>query len=177
MRYELQSIGVWSIIKVGFFFNLVAGFLLGLMAAPFLGAILTIMLSSPWGGQTDVDPTGFSAVTIFVVVPLISAVVFAALNTLLLAILTVVYNLVATLLGGLEFDFRDVENGQSEIEVVEEVPKPEAAAITTPASPDRRPDTPPPPPPVQDAVPPVAPEIKPAQAEVEPAADSNRENS
>ena len=193
MRYELQSIGVWTVIKVSFFFNLVAGFVIGLIGAPFLGTLAAMVMS--FGAMLEgleVDPAESSMGSMFIIVPLVSALVWAFVGTLLMAVLTVIYNLVATMLGGLEFDFRDIEAFREETEMEEELAEPERPAPTATAAPPEQPrqETPPPPPPLKSAgiptpkieaapVPPPPPPPKPEQmasvAEPEKVGDSPSE--
>ena len=41
MRYEIKSIGIWALIKISFFLNLVMGFITGVVYSFFLAAILS----------------------------------------------------------------------------------------------------------------------------------------
>jgi len=105
MRYEIKSIGIWPFIKVSFFFNLVIGFIFGLLYALFAGFIMTIMsqLSEFQPGVFDFEmmepmPIGI----LLVVLPILFAIMGAFFYTIIGVIMVLIYNLVARLVGGYE---------------------------------------------------------------------------
>lgn len=114
MRYEIKSIGMWPFVKVSFFFNLVVGFIFGLLYALFAGFIMTIMsrFSEFQPGGFDFDmmepmPIGI----ILVVLPVLFAIMGAVFYTIIGAILVLIYNLIARLVGGYELDLQLVATG------------------------------------------------------------------
>jgi len=113
MRYEIKSVGMWPFIKVSFFFNLVVGFIFGLLYALFAGFIMTIMsrFSEFQPGSFDFDleplPIGF----MLVVLPILFAIMGAVFYTIIGAILVLIYNLIARLVGGYELDLQLVAAG------------------------------------------------------------------
>ncbi len=184
MRHELQSIGVWSVIKVSFFFNLVAGLLFGLLSAPFIGAFLSGLMASSLFSEFDSDPSELSMGFLFVVVPLISAGLWAVFNTIIMGVLAIVYNLVATMIGGIEFDYRDVETADVEDDqAISAIPPTTVPPVEFPsvAETAEKAQTPPPPPPVSGSIaqasttpppaaplPTVEPTPEPATVEIKP---------
>ena len=106
MRYEIRSIGMWPFIKVSFFFNLVVGFVFGLLYALFAGFIMTIMsrLSQfqPSGFDFELEPMPIGIV--LVVLPILLAVMAAVFYTMIGVVLVLIYNLIAKLAGGYELD-------------------------------------------------------------------------
>lgn len=153
MKVELKSIGVWSFVKLAFFINLVLGFLIGLIYAPFLGIIMSLATA---GFPEDVGDgfDGFPVGAMMIVIPFIAAIVGGVMYTLGELILVVLYNLFTRLTGGFEFELSGV--GKMFVtEPVSSQPQP------VPAS--SRPISPPPPPPVDSSPAPggFAPENRP----------------
>ncbi len=113
MRYEIKSIGMWPFIKVSFFFNLVVGFIFGLVYALFAGFIMTVMsrLSEFQPGGFDLDleplPIGF----MLIILPILFAVMGAVFYTIIGVVLVLIYNLIAKLVGGYELDLQLVAAG------------------------------------------------------------------
>lgn len=152
MRYELKSIGIWSFTKVAFFFNLVAGFIFGLLYALFLGVFLTLatqVLELP----IDEGELGeISLVFLVLFIPIISAIGGAVFCTLFGIVLLIIYNLIARALGGLEFELKRVDGLP---DTVSAQPIVGQASLQQPAQ--MRPVAPPPPPPPAGPVPPPPP--------------------
>ena len=113
MRYEIKSIGMWPFIKVSFFFNLVIGFIFGLFYALFAGFIMTIMSRfsefQPGGFDFDLEPLPIGIM--LVVLPILFAIMGAVFYTIIGVILVLIYNLIARLVGGYEFDLQLVGAG------------------------------------------------------------------
>lgn len=112
MRYELRTIGIWSFTKVAFFFNLVAGFVFGLFYALFLGFIIAVM--SSLGNILPIDPAAFQSDDLsigfmVILLPMFFAIVGAIVYTILGIIAVSLYNLIARLMGGIEFELHSVE--------------------------------------------------------------------
>ena len=55
MRYELRSIAVWPFIKVAFFFNLVVGFLVGLIYIPVVWLFTAASQYNAWYDRPGPD--------------------------------------------------------------------------------------------------------------------------
>ncbi len=109
MRYEVKSIGIWAFLKVSFFFNLVIGFLLGLLYAVLVGFLMSVMSRLPefydeFGLPMDRAPIGF----MMVVIPIFFAVLGAIFCTIGGVIMVLIYNLIARIAGGLEVDLERV---------------------------------------------------------------------
>ena len=113
MRYEIKSIGMWPFIKVSFFFNIVVGFIFGLLYALFAGFIMTIMSRfsefQPGGFDFDLEPLPIGIM--LVVLPVLFAIMGAVFYTIIGAILVLIYNLIARLVGGYELDLELVGTG------------------------------------------------------------------
>ena len=113
MRYEIKSVGMWPFIKVSFFFNLVVGFIFGLLYALFAGFIMTIMSRfsefQPGGFDFDLEPLPICFM--LVVLPVLFAIMGAVFYTIIGVILVSIYNLIARLVGGYELDLQLVGAG------------------------------------------------------------------
>lgn len=151
MRYELKTIPFWPVLKVGFFVNLAVGLLVGIVYAMFLIPLMALLSSLPALQSGDFDFGGAPLGMMMIVMPVVTALSWAFFGTLFLAVVALVYNLTARLVGGLELD----------LEKVISVPEPVRAAPESyaPARPETRP---PPPPPAQPQTPPAQ---KPEDAE------------
>jgi len=104
MRYELKSIAVWPFIKVAFFFNLIAGFLIGLFYALFIGFFMSVLSNVP-ALDTGEFPIGqLSVGFLMIIMPLIMSIGMATFGTFFGVIWVLVYNLVTRLTGGLELN-------------------------------------------------------------------------
>lgn len=158
MRYEIKSIGMWPFIKVTFFFNLVVGFIFGLLYALFAGFILTIMsrLSEfqPGGFDFDLEPLPIGIM--LVALPILFAIMGAVFYTIIGVVLVLIYNLIARLVGGYELDLQLVATGAPAMPggqpltgytgAPSYVPPP----VTGPPPQSTPPQAPPPPPPQSD---------------------------
>ena len=138
MRLELKTIGVWSFIKVSFFFSLVFGFIFGFLYAIFAGLILTVMGGLPYLPADDYGGSDVSIGLLVIIMPIIMGIGGAVMNTIMGLIAIGVYNLIARLVGGLEFSFDPV--GASETGTSFQPARPTPTYTERPASP------PPPPP-------------------------------
>jgi len=104
MRYEVKSVGIWPFIKVSFFFNLVVGFIFGLLYAVFAGFVMTIMsrLSQFQSGGFDFGLEPLPVGVMLVVLPVMFAIMGAIFYTIIGVIIALIYNLIARLVGGYE---------------------------------------------------------------------------
>jgi len=166
MRYEIKSIGIWAFIKISFFLSLVIGFIFGLFYAAFFSMILAVGSAGPYGDIADFPfEPGAVGPVLLIILPIGFAIGGAVINTLLGVISIVVYNLIARLTGGLEFELQSVTSAapvsgvptlpppQPEPQRFAPPPPPPSPAVAPPepegppASPPSSAWTPPPPPP------------------------------
>ena len=156
MRYELKSIPIWPVVKVGFFVNLIVGLIFGILYAMFLIPIIALMTSIPefQSGEFNMDAAPLGVLVI--IVPIMSALSGAFFGTISLVIITFIYNMTAKFIGGVELNLT-----RTEIQPDMPAPTQPAATHTEPVQ-----QTPPPPPPVESAPPPPPPppEDPPSQA-------------
>lgn len=142
MQYEVRSIGFLSAFKILFVVNLVLGFVMGIFYAIMLSAILSIGAGAPLAAYEFGLPSDIPIAMFFIVLPFMFALGGAVIGTIIGLVAVVIYNIVARLIGGLEFDLR-----ASEEEVAPpSYPTGRMYAQQPPA--DQRRSTPPPPPPV-----------------------------
>ncbi len=109
MKYELKSIGIWSFIKISFFFNMIVGFLIGVLYAMFVGVFFSIMQNMPFmnqGGMPDAPDVPFGA--IMIIIPFIFAIGGSIFYTMFGTICVGIYNLIAKLTGGIEYTMNPV---------------------------------------------------------------------
>jgi hypothetical protein len=137
MRLELKTIGIWSFIKVSFFFSLIFGFIFGFLYAIFAGLVLTVMGGLPYLPADEYGGGDISMGFLIIAMPIIMGIGGAIMNTILGLIAVAVYNLIARLVGGLEFSFDPVSASTSTASL--QPVRPQAAFTERPA--------PPPPPP------------------------------
>jgi len=145
MKLELKSLGLWSVIKIGFIVNLIMGFVMGLLAALFMLPLMALMSGLGSVGMEGLDPAEFAGPIMIIVLPIVYALGSAVFGTIILWIAAVVYNLAARLLGGVEYEVTQVDARAV----------PPAAPVYAPAQPlQNRPSPPPaspqPPPPPRE---------------------------
>ncbi len=138
MRLELKTIGVWSFIKVSFFFSLVFGFIFGFLYAIFAGLILTVLGGLPYLPADEFGAGDISIGFLIIVMPIVMGIGGAVINTIMGLIAIGIYNLIARLVGGLEFGFEPVASSPSGTNFQPAQPTPTYT---------ERPTPPPPPPP------------------------------
>lgn len=152
MRYELRSLSLWSFIKISFFFNLAAGFLFGLLYALMLPTFVRVFARMP-GMPPEVEDLGRgSLLAMLIVLPLMGALMAAVFHTLLGAVMVILYNVIARITGGLEFNFRQPESRPGTW--MPPQPAPASAGwgpSPAPPPPPHQPPQPPPPPPASTA--------------------------
>ncbi|MFH1374589.1 MAG: DUF3566 domain-containing protein [bacterium] len=172
MRYEIKAIGFWPFIKISFFFNLIIGFLFGLLYALMLSVIMTIagqLSNFPIEGL-GVDIEELSIGGMVVIMPILFAILGAVFHTLIGVVLIAIYNLIARLVGGLEFDLKAVTAEPHPTPA----PPPTGVVIGAPVVPPTQPSGPPPTTPAPPMPPPSAPS-PPPPGQSDPGTDSHRE--
>ena len=146
MRYELKSVGLWPVVKTGFFFHLIIGFVGGFVWAMFLGPMMAVM-EGLGGGYGEPFASDISLGFLFVLLPILGALGAGFFYTVLVAIVAMIYNLVARVVGGLEFDLQPVTKPQVAPRPITTAtgltpPPPPPPVTSTPVEPPPRPDTP-----------------------------------
>jgi len=161
MRWELKSIGAWPVIKVGFFFHAIMGFLFGLLAVPLfmMFAMMDMAALSPGASlfselyQTD------SMAGLMIILPFMYAILGAIFGTITTLVAVGIYNLVARLVGGLEFTLATI--GEVRPMSQAQVPQ-QSTASASPVPP------PPPPPPAGETEVPKSSALPESQATAPP---------
>jgi len=146
MRYELKSIGLWALLKVSFFLNLVVGFIYGLFNAFFMSLLLMFSASLPIPDM-GLDPSEFSLAFLFFFFPIMCAIGGAVFLTLFCVLGGLVYNLVARLVGGFELDLAPVDQMAAVQPVSQPIVAHTAMSDQSSLAPPQRPVAPPPQPP------------------------------
>lgn len=165
MRYELKSIPFWPVLKVGFFVNLVMGLLVGILYAMFLIPFMAVLSNLPAFDSGEFDVSAAPLGLLMIILPLISAVSTAFFGTVGLALLVLVYNLTARLVGGVELNLQKVD---MPMEAVTPGAPPGAQPQPQYYSPPPPPQAPPPPPPPPPARPEAPPRLTPDETERRP---------
>ena len=154
MYFELKSVNVWSMIKVWFFLNLIVGLGIGLVYAFF--SFLTVAAAGELLFlRAGLDVQDLSPGLILIMLPIAFALGHAIFGTLLVALLSVVYNITARLFGGLQFEAVQ-DDDDSDVAAADQVteealtPKPERHSEYS---------APPPPPPPLGSVRPDPPPV------------------
>jgi hypothetical protein len=163
MKYELKSIGYWSVIKVSFILNLIVGFIMGFFFAIFVSLMISIFanLTGFMGApifEEEVPPIGL----LIIIYPIMFSFGGAVFNTILAVLVTFVYNLIGRLLGGLELELSEIRLQPAGLSV-----QSESAITPGPQTP------PPPPPPVQ----PLPPDISPPDTKTDESHPSGKDKS
>ncbi|MBN1212669.1 MAG: DUF3566 domain-containing protein, partial [candidate division Zixibacteria bacterium] len=134
MRYELKSIGIWALIKVSFFFNLIVGFLAGLLYGMMFSFFMAVFANLPFA-RNEIPDLEMPVGAMMVILPFICAIGAAVFHTLIFIVMAFIYNIIAKLTGGMEFELNPV--------TVAPVPPPPAQPITGYTSAPPPPQTPP----------------------------------
>ena len=103
MDYEIKRIRIWSAVKVGFVIWGALGFLLGLYMALMMPVMMKLLGAiAPLGdGAEMIGPAAF------IVFPAVYALMGAVGGTIFTLIFVALYNLMASLLGGIEIELKD----------------------------------------------------------------------
>lgn len=98
MKYELKRIRVWSAIKIGFFLWGLLGFIGGVYMAMMMPLLMQFMES--FGPMPD-DMGSFGPLAL-IFLPILYSLMAAVIGTIITAIAAGFYNLISSLMGGLE---------------------------------------------------------------------------
>lgn len=104
MKLELKRISLWATIKISFILNLVIGFVVGC----FYALIFASLAMLPSASLQD-SPFGEISGVVALIIPFFMAFFVAVMNTILAFLLVVVYNFAARTMGGMEFEFLNIE--------------------------------------------------------------------
>lgn len=163
MKLELKSIGYWSVIKIAFVVNLILGAIVGFFVGVFMSFFMALasemgeLGGSPFPFMEDGGAAGGLVMIIMMV--FIYGFLMAIFNTILCIIATFIYNIAVKFLGGIEFEFAEIQTPMPPYAYgsYQQPGQPPAQPYYTP--PPQRPTPPPPPPPVQ----PMPPDMKPPE--------------
>ncbi|MEW6050012.1 MAG: DUF3566 domain-containing protein [Candidatus Zixiibacteriota bacterium] len=109
MRYELKTMAVWPFVKVSFFLNLIIGFIVGLLYAMFFGFIVSVMRQIPGVPGAEFDVAQLPIGILMIVLPIMFSLMGAFFNTVLGALVVLIYNAIARFAGGIEFELAEVK--------------------------------------------------------------------
>jgi len=158
VKFELKSIGYWPLIKVSFLINLIVGFIGGLFFALFMGLMFSLI--DQFGGMPGMPPMYTEEMApigvMLVLYPFMFAIGGAVFYTIFFLIIAFIYNLIAKLVGGLEFTLKEVQLQPVGYPTQPPPMYAQAQPQQTPPPPTR-PTPPPPPPPVEPLPPDVTP--------------------
>jgi hypothetical protein len=108
MKFELKAISLWPFIKVSVILNTAIGFILGIIYALFLGFFLSIASSMSGPLAEEFSGEDLPLGLLIIILPIAFALIGGILYTIFGVILVTLYNLAASLAGGLEFEFAQV---------------------------------------------------------------------
>ena len=116
MKFEIKSIPIWAFLKISFFVNLISGFILGVLLAPFVGVIIAFLDTFLKIQGIDIQLNN-SLDAIVVSTPLLLSFGFAFLLTFFEIIVIVIYNIFARFVGGMtvNLETEQVEQLQTQI--------------------------------------------------------------
>lgn len=161
MKYELRSIGLWSAFKILFLFNLIAGFVVGLIYALMFSFIMAIASQMPGMPMEQFRSMGTSTGALVIILPIMFSLGSAVFNTILGFIAALLYNAISRLVGGLELNLEVVSSEHAEVSSTRPASVgPAGYTATAPGAPPHQ-HTPPPPPPRQPEPPAHTPPTEP----------------
>ncbi len=108
MKLELKTISLWPFIKVAVLLNTAIGFILGIFYALFLDVFINVMSSMPGLWPQDLSDADLPLGAMIIMFPIMFALMGGIVYTILGVILVTLYNLAASIAGGLEFEFAQV---------------------------------------------------------------------
>ena len=123
MKYELKTIPVWAFIKIAFFVNLVAGFILGLLLTPFVFLLLIFLIGLFQLQSTEFDFNG-SIDTLMIAVPFVISFCCAFFLTLFEIVVVAIYNIFSKFMGGVVLNLQSAEPEYKTVKTVKAVVTP-----------------------------------------------------
>ena len=119
-KYEMRRIAVWPVVRVVFIIFLIIGIIVGLMYGLMMssfGLLLSALGESPIDeGLPLIGNLGFLMIPIF-------AVFYAVFGTIAAVIWVLIYNITASVVGGIELE---LEEKRDLLSMMREVPAPAA---------------------------------------------------
>lgn len=109
MKYELKSIGYWSVIRVSFIVNLLLGLIMGVFFALFVGLMFSFI--SSFAGMAGMPVLGEEMPPIallLILYPIMFGFGGAVFNTIIAVIAAFIYNIVGKYIGGLELEMSEM---------------------------------------------------------------------
>lgn len=94
MKYELKSLGLWSVAKISFVFGVLFGFLVGML----IWMVSGLLQSLPFQELSGDIGLGAAGATL----PFVLAIVYGVMSMVANTIMAGIYNLLAGFLGGVE---------------------------------------------------------------------------
>jgi hypothetical protein len=94
MRYELKSLGLWSVAKISFVLGVLFGFLLGMLFWMVSGLLQSLPFQE-LSGEIGLAQAGAT-------LPFVLAIVYGVMSMVANTIMAGIYNLLAGFLGGVE---------------------------------------------------------------------------
>ena len=105
-KHRIQRIGIASAVKIGAVISSAIGFFLGIIwgfSMVFFSAIIGTMLTGETAGF------GYAAILFF---PLLFAILYGCIGTIVSFLFALVYNLTAGLIGGIELEIEEEDKAE-----------------------------------------------------------------
>ena len=112
MRYEVEKIEIWSVIKIVFILSLFLGFMISLLYA---GLIFVITLVGSTLAPPEFDSFFPLGGTIAVVLIIFGTLTIAMTNTIAVTILIGLYNLFACWIGGIKVRLKPIDTTPTDV--------------------------------------------------------------
>ena len=109
MKFELKSIGYWSVIRVSFIVNLLLGLLIGIFFAVFVGLMVSFISSfAGMSGMPMFEEEMPPFMLLLILYPFLFGFGGAVFNTIIAVIGVFIYNMIGKFLGGLELEMSEI---------------------------------------------------------------------
>jgi len=97
--FILKKVPLWPVIRMGFVFFIIIGILIGIFYALLLSS--WSFFASSFGDSSLVNPFGMLRNLGFILIPVV-AILYAVIGTIVVAIWVLIYNVMASIVGGIE---------------------------------------------------------------------------